>query len=230
MSVLPFTALLVLFLAIPANAQTESEQFWPEIAAYVKINQDTRLYFQVVGNRENFESTGVNFGASFDYYLKPLIHPKRFVFFQLDESRSRRLLFRAGYHYITSTSGSPEQRIVLEASPRFPLKSGVMVVNRNRADLRFIEDKFSWRYRNRLMIEREFAINSYSILPFARIEVYYDSNYEKWSTTAISGGCIFPIRKNAELELYYEHQNNTGKSPNTQVNAIGLKLDLYFRR
>ncbi|MCI0660455.1 MAG: DUF2490 domain-containing protein [Acidobacteria bacterium] len=230
MSALPFTALFVLLLALPAKAQTETEQFWPEIATYVKINQEMRLYFQVVGTRENFESTGVNFGASFDYYLKPLVNPKTFVVFQMDEARARRLLFRAGYHYITSTSSPTEQRIVLEATPRFPLKSGVRVVDRNRADLRFIQDEFSWRYRNRLTIEREFTINSYSLLPFVRAEVYYDSNYEKWSTTAISGGCVFPIQKNAELELFYEHKNNTGTSPNQQVNAIGLTLNLYFRR
>src|SRR5262245_41951875 len=128
MSVLPFTALFVLLLALPIKAQSEAEQeFWPELATYVNLNRDMRLYFQVVGTRENFESTGVNFGVSFDYYLKPLVHPKRFVFFQLDESRTRRLLLRAGFHYITSTSGSPERRIVLEATPRFPLKSGVMV-------------------------------------------------------------------------------------------------------
>jgi Protein of unknown function (DUF2490) len=228
MSILSAKALIVLFFALPANAQ--SREFWPEISTYVKINQDFRLYLQVVGTRENFESTGINLGASIDFYLKPLFKVKRFVFLPLDESRSRPLLLRAGYHYIHSTSNSPEQRIVLEATPRFPLKSGVVVSDRNRADLRFTDDKFSWRYRNRLTIEREISIFSRAFLPFARIEGYYDSNYEKWSTTAISGGFVFPVQNHAELEIYYEHQNKTGRSPNQQVNALGLTLNLYFRR
>jgi hypothetical protein len=221
-AVLPVTALFVLLFVLPAKAQSE-EQFWPEVGVYVKINQDMRLYFQAESKREDQQVIGLNLGASFDYYLKPFFNVKRFIFFQLDEARSRPLLLRAGYQYLPSTDGSTEQRIVLEATPRFPLKSGLMVIDRNRADLRFIDGKFSWRYRNRLTLEREFAIKSYFLLPFIRIEGYYDSNYEKWSTTATSIGC-------AELELYYEHQNQTGMSPNQQVNAFGLTLHLYFRK
>jgi len=221
------TALLVLFFALPANAQSE-EQFWPEIAVYIKVNQNMRLFFQAVGDRENSEHTGADLGASIDFYLKPLFRLQRFIVFQLDESRSRPLLLRAGYHYIPSVDSPTEQRIVLEATPRFPLKSGVVVSDRNRADLRFIEGEFSWRYRNRLTIEREFAINSYNFWSYLRLEGYYDSNYNKWSTTATSFGFIFPIWKPSELEIYYEHKNQTGTSPNQQVNAVGLTLNLYL--
>jgi|SRR5262245_10994962 len=220
------TALLVLFFALPANAQNE-EQFWPEIAVYIKVNQNMRLFFQAAGTRENFESIGVDLGASIDFYFKPLLKLKRFLVFQLDESRSRPLLLRAGYHYLPSADSPTEQRIVLEATPRYPLKLGIVVSDRNRADLRFIEDKFSWRYRNRLTIEREFAINSFSFLPYIRVEGFYDSNYEKWSTTATSAGFVVPIQKHLEIEIYYEHQNKTGTSPNQQVNAFGLTFKLY---
>jgi hypothetical protein len=41
-------------------------------------------------------------------------------------------------------------------------------------------------------------------------------------------GCLFPINKRTQLDLYYEHVNNTGPHPNRQVNATGLLLDLYF--
>jgi hypothetical protein len=44
---------------------------------------------------------------------------------------------------------------------------------------------------------------------------------------AFTGGAVFPIKKRAEIEPYYEHQNDTGKSPNRQVNAAGLSLSLY---
>jgi len=57
---------------------------------------------------------------------------------------------------------------------------------------------------------------------------FYESQYGKWSDTALYAGCIFPIRKRSELNLYYEHQNNTGKSPNQQINQLGLMLGLYF--
>jgi hypothetical protein len=45
-------------------------------------------------------------------------------------------------------------------------------------------------------------------------EVYFDSNYGKWSRTSETLGAAFPIRKHTEIEPYYEHQNETSKSPN----------------
>jgi hypothetical protein len=41
-------------------------------------------------------------------------------------------------------------------------------------------------------------------------------------------GIAFPIRKHTEIEPYYEHQNDTSKSPNRQINALGFALNLYF--
>jgi hypothetical protein len=34
--------------------------------------------------------------------------------------------------------------------------------------------------------------------------------------------------KHFQLDPYYEHENNTGKHPNQQVNAGGLVLNVYF--
>ena len=41
-------------------------------------------------------------------------------------------------------------------------------------------------------------------------------------------GAAFPIRQHTEIEIYYEHQNDTGKSPNRQVNALGIAVNLCF--
>ncbi len=57
---------------------------------------------------------------------------------------------------------------------------------------------------------------------------FYRSKYTKWSDTAIFAGCLFPIRRHFELDPYYEHQNNTGKAPNQQLNQLGLVLNVYF--
>ena len=38
----------------------------------------------------------------------------------------------------------------------------------------------------------------------------------------------FPLGKHFQLDPYYEHENNTGKKPNQQVNAAGLILNTYF--
>jgi len=41
-------------------------------------------------------------------------------------------------------------------------------------------------------------------------------------------GCSFPLGKHVEFNTYYEHDNNTGKTPNKQVNSAGLVLYLFF--
>jgi hypothetical protein len=111
------------------------------------------------------------------------------------------------------------------ATPRFPLKSKLVVSDRNRGELNFSKGELNWRYRNRLQLEREITIRSYHPVPYANVEAYYDSKLQKWSSVAIEAGCQFPIGKHTELDAYYEHQNNTGKAPNQQVNAAGLILN-----
>jgi hypothetical protein len=210
----------------PVAAQTF--QVWPEISTYVKLNSDVRLYFIATRTRENGQGSSGEIGPNVDFYLKPLLKLQRDTVFQLDKSKSRPLLLRLGYRYLPSTDEAPEHRGVMEATARYPLKSGFLVSDRNRADLRFISGEFSWRYRNRLTVERTVSIVSYHFSPYVRGEVYLDSNYEKWNRTAEILGAAFPIRQHTEIETYYEHQNDTGKAPNRQVNAFGLALNLYF--
>ncbi len=72
------------------------------------------------------------------------------------------------------------------------------------------------------------SIRSYHPIPYLSAEVYYQEQYQKWGTTELYAGCLFPIKKRYEFDLYYEHQNNTGKSPNSQLEGIGLKLNMFF--
>jgi hypothetical protein len=216
----------VLIFCVGTSAQTF--QFWPEVDTYVKVNDKVRFYFVASQTRENGTGTDGEIGPNIDFFLNPLFRLKRITVFQLDQSKSRPLMFRLGYRYLPSTTDASEHRIVMEATPRYPLIRGALVTDRNRADLRFIEGKFSWRYRNRLTVERTFTSGRVHFTPYARAEAYYDSNYNKFSRVAVDVGTIFPVGEHVELEGYYEHQNDTGKSPNRQVNALGAVLTLYF--
>jgi hypothetical protein len=220
------TVLLILCLSKPVSGQ--SEQFWPEVDFYKKLSSKVRLHFVAQQTRENNASTEIDVGADVDFFFKPLVKLERFAGLQVDESKSRPLLLRVGYHYLPSTDGANEQRVIVEATPRLPLAAGAIISDRNRVDLRVINNEFSWRYRNRLTVERNFSLGSFRFAPFVRSEVYYDHKYEKWNRTTVSGGLVVPFRKHFELEAYYEHQNDTSKSPNRQVNALGLTLNLYF--
>ena len=219
--------LIVLCLGSPAGAQ--STQFWPELGAFARLNDTMRFYFLATTVKEETNSTEGEFGPNLDFYHRPLRNPKSLGGLPLDASKHRLLLLRVGYRYLTSFTGNPdEHRAVLEATGRYPLRAGLLVSNRGRIDVRFIDAEYAWRFRNRLSVEKEITIGRVRMTPYARGEVYYDSRFAEWSRTEWIAGAAFPVRKRLELEGYFSYQHDTGGDVNRQVSAIGTVLNLYF--
>jgi Protein of unknown function (DUF2490) len=223
-----WVALLVLSFGTSALAQ--SNQVWPETSTFVRLTDQMRFYFLMTTVKEERTATEGEVGPNFDFYLKPLRKLNRWAGFRLDESKNRFLMVRVGYRYVFpyGGEGSDEHRGVVEATARCPLAHGVTVADRSRVDLRTIEGTFSWRYRNRLTVEKDFSIRRFKFTPYGRGEIYYDSRYSKVSRTALIAGSSFPITRHFELESYLEHQNDSGGSSNRTVNAVGMVANLYF--
>ena len=220
-------AALVIIGCLHGMAQTD--QLLPEIDTYVKLSSDLRVSFQAKETREGGDPTQAEIGPSLDFYLKPLIRLQDVTEFDLDDSKSRPLVFSVGYRYLPQANNAPAtNRMEPVVTFHFPMKGRFLLSDRNRADLDWKSGSFSWRYRNRFQIEKRLTIRSYHPAPYASVEFFYESQYSKWSDTAIYAGCLFPIGKHVEFNPYYEHQNNTGKSPNQQLNQLGLMLNLYF--
>jgi len=222
---------LAVALIVPAlglNASTQVDQLLPEIDAYYKPASDVRLSFQAKETREGGSPTQAEIGPSVQFYLKPLVKLKGITQFDLDDSKKRPLLLAIGYRYLPSPNTPAENRLEPVATFHFPLKAKLLLTDRNRADLDWQSGKFTWRYRNRIQLERRLTIHSYHPAPYASVEFFYESQYSKWSTTAIYAGCLFPIGKRFEFDPYYEHQNNTGKTPNQQIEQLGLTLRIFF--
>ncbi len=220
-------ALVVVSSEISAHAQIT--QVWPEISMFTRLNDRMRFYFLATTVKESQESTEGEFGPNFDFYLRPFRERKRLAGFRLDESKNRFLLLRVGYRYLHSFSGDPdEHRIVLEATARYPLTGGVLVSNRGRVDARLIDGEYSWRFRSRLSVEKEFSIGPIRMNPYVRGELFYDSRFDAWSRTEWIGGAAFPLNRRVELEGYFDYQHDTGDDHNRQVYAIGTVLNLYF--
>lgn len=206
----------------------QSVQSWPEIDTYLQINSNVRGSFFVAITRENAESSSGEMGPNIDFFFRPLVKLKRITVFELDQSKSRPVMLQMSYRYMPAVEGSTEHRAGVEATGRYPLVRGVLLSDRNRADLRYIDGVSSWRYRNRLTAERTFAIQGYHFSPYLRAEAFFDSRFSKWSRTALTVGATFPIGKHYELESYYEHQNDTANPPNRQVDGLGYVLSMYF--
>ena len=218
----------MLLLLAAACAAQEVNQFWPEIDTYIKINDNMRFLLVADQTRENRFGTQAEIGPNLDFYLKPLLKLKKIAGLQLDQSKSRPLMLRVGYRRLFSPGNPSENRVVLEATPRYPFLHGILVTDRNRADLRVIQGTFSWRYRNRLAIEKTFKIRRFGFTPYARAEAFYDSNFNKFSRTTEDLGSIFPVTRHLELESYFEHQNDTSKPQNRQINVQSVVVNLYF--
>jgi hypothetical protein len=194
-------ALLMLFCRTGSAESTQETEFLPEVDAYLKLNPYIRVSFLAKDTREGGDPTQASIGPSVDFYLKPLIKLKR----------------------ITA-------RVIVAVTSHLPIKADLLLTDRNRADLDWSNGTFTWRYRNKPSLQRTFAIGSYHLMPYASAEFYYESQYSKFSTTELYAGTILPVGRHLEFDPYYEHQNNTGKKPNKQVNALGLTLNLYFSR
>jgi hypothetical protein len=220
--------LLCLLSCLSARGQTSTTEFLPEIDTYFKLNSNVRFVFQVKDTREGGDPTQVEVGPSVEFYLKPLLKLKDVTLFDLDDSKPRPLVLAVGYRYVPSPGKATVNRLEPVVIFHIPMTARILISDRNRGDLDWSNGKFTWRYRNRLTIERRFTISNYHPAPYVSAEVFYESQYEKWSSTNLYAGCLLPVGKHVEFDPYYEHENNTGKRPNQQVNAAGLVLNLYF--
>jgi hypothetical protein len=209
---------------------TQEVQFLPEVDLYLKPNPNVRLSIQAKDTREGGEPSQAAIGPSVEFYVKPLIKLRDITQFDLDDAKKRTLVLTAGYRYLSSPTSPSTNRIPLAATSHVPLKADLLLTDRNRADLNWSNGAFNWRYRNMLSLERTLRVHSYHWIPYASAEVYYESQYGKWSTTELYAGSIFPMGKHFQLQSYYEHQNNTGKAPNKQVHGLGLALDIYLSK
>jgi hypothetical protein len=221
-------ALILLLRCSCLHAQTSTTEFLPEIDANFKLNPNVRFLFQAKETREGGDPTQAEMGPSVEFYLKPLLKLKNVTLFDLDDAKSRPLVLAVGYRVVPSPGKPTINRLEPVLTFHVPITARILVTDRNRADLDWSPGKFVWRYRNRLTAERSFTIKDYHPAPYVSAELFYESQYAKISSTNLYAGCLLPVNKHIEFDPYYEHENNTGKRPNQQVNAIGLILDLFF--
>jgi len=228
---------LVLFFLVglivpqPAKAQTTSNEFWPEIDVYVNLNPKFRLFLLATSSR-SVEDGEVFKAEAFEAQIGA----------HLDYIPNQNIVLRAGYRFGTSVgeTDSPytENRILTEQTLRKLLPGRLLLSDRNREDFRFINGDFSFRYRNRVTIEREFRFKHRNLTPYAAGEIYYDTRYSAWNRNRLTAGIQTSLRpgpilkmllpkRQIILDLYYTRQNDS-RSQTQHVNALGASLAFYF--
>ena len=226
-----------LFLVLPgtqaARAQdTTKKEFWPEVDVYITVKPKVRLFLSGTvsksvedGELRNAQGYESQIGVHVDYI------PNKHV------------ILRTGYRYGTSVGSNSEpfkeHRLLTEQTLRHLLPGDLLLSDRNREDFRFVNGDFSFRYRNRVTLEREFHLfKGRSITPYVSEEVFYDTRYNIWNRNRFTVGVQQslrhgPLRKmllpkrQVTLDLYYMRQNDS-RSEIQHVNALGAALAFYF--
>jgi hypothetical protein len=213
----------------PSSPAQDSSKFWPELDTYVKLSSRSRFFFiAALSSDQDTRQVQGQFGPNLDFYLRPFLRPR---LRDLDPAKGKLLTFRVGYRYLPALRGDgpTENRPIAELTARFKMPFALLLSDRNRSDFRFISGKpFSWRYRNRVSLERNFSIRNYRLTPFLRGELFFDSRFDKIAKNSFRIGSVFPITKRTEFELYYEDQRDSGTSPVFHVRGVGLTLSLFL--
>jgi hypothetical protein len=220
--------LLFTFLLRCAPTSAQTFQTLPEVDAYSTIQPNIRFNFQVKETREAGDPTQAEIGPGFDFYIKPLARLKGTSDLDPNKAKSHLVLWYVGFRYLPSPDKPHVERVELAGTAHYPFIAKILLSDRSRADLDWSQNRFTWRYRNRLTLERRVTIGSYHPAPYLSAEFFYQGQFQKWGTTALYAGCLFPIGKHIEFDPYYEHQNITTVKPNQQLNQFGLILNLYY--
>ena len=136
-------------------------------------------------------------------------------------------MFGAGYQYSeTIQSGPPshEDRMIVQLTPQYRPGAGFFLADRNRVEFRWVNGKYSTRYRNQLTVERSFQGPGVRFTPYAWGELFYDGQTHSWNENRYAFGVQLPFKRRFMLDNYYQRQNCTTCSPR-HLNVWGLTLN-----
>jgi hypothetical protein len=222
---------MLAILSVAAAAQDTPKEFWPEAQVYVHLNDKFRLraLATLTKGKESEKFREGTLEIDIDLGLKTVL--KRVLAPNPNTERGKYLTLRAGYIHVATlhdeANPSNEHRAILELTPRYPLPGAFLVTDRNRAEGRWINGTPSFRYRNRLRLERDFRIRSFRLTPYMTGELFYDTRYHKWNRNEYSFGTEVPIGRHAIIEFYYLRQN-TSQSSTPHLNGFGSVFQWHF--
>jgi hypothetical protein len=233
-----YSARIVLVLVLLAFASNTSGQdsdstaeFWPEINIFINLNEKSRIF--ILGTATKQENLGKyadgQSGVYFDFWAFPALRAR--LLGHADASRSKSLLLRTGYLLSRPKNNSgavTEHMLSSEATGRAHLPASILLSDRNRIDLRWLNGDFRKRYRNRLKLERTFHTERFEFTPYAHAEVFYDLNQSGWTRLRYAAGMEWSVTRRLVLEGYFVRQNDWGSVPQF-VDATGIVVQFYFR-
>lgn len=177
-------------------AQNSSIEFWPETDIWYRLNPSWRFSaFVPITKYNESDNRDLNVYLHVDYawgHTKHIIH--RRLVDQEKEQVMKTWMVRGGFmegRSLGENAGNYiEDMLFAEIHRRIPLQGYFLLSHRFRTDTRWLgeDNDFSYRFRYRLMLEKEYKFGKSSIVPYLNIEPFWDSRYSKVAKTRVIGG------------------------------------------
>ncbi len=204
---------MVIVLAGKATvAQTSySQEFWPEVDLHYRFNDRTEAIGIARSDRDRDSGTVYQAEGSV----------------VLDHRFTEWFSGRIGYRHGQATDGGnfEEDRLLMEQTFRVSLPARVSVDFRTREDFRWLNTGYSMRFRERIQVQRDTVIGTYTFQPYASTEIFFDTRYGQFARYRLIAGSTFPIRHYLSVEPYFAHQVDFA-SNSAIVDALGLILHI----
>jgi Protein of unknown function (DUF2490). len=209
----------------------DSSEFWPEVSGFVTLNPRSRIYLDAsYAKAKESDDQSLDLAAYVDISLKPILRKE--LRKTDDWQRSRYLWTRIGYDRIFEATDAAraevsEDRGIVALYAKAPLPAEFWLEGRVRADLRWIGDDYSTRYRFRVEATREFTVLDHTVVPYFNVEWFYDTRYDGWARTLYQLGPEVTLNKHFRFEVYIARQEDRLPSASS-TNAFGVVAKWYY--
>ena len=211
-------------------AQNSSLELWPETDIWYRINSSWRLSsFIPITKYNESESLDLNVYLHLDYAWG---HGQKLIKRRLVDQEKEQIMkvwmvrggFMEGWNLGNNSSNYAEDMLFAEIHRRTPIKGDVLLSHRFRADARWLgeENDYSYRFRYRFMVEKEFKTAKNSYVPYMNIEPYWDSRYSRFSKTRAIAGMTAMLSPKYAIEgnLTYQYDDTYSTQNLYALNVI----------
>lgn len=229
--------ILFLFFQSPFQSQAQvkspagaTQEVWPEVDAYYKLNQALRLMALGSATKTNTYYQDGALGLNLDFFmLHHLRHDGPDI--DMDSTRGYYQWFRLGVKYSpkdTLDQGSaPEYTLRTESNTRFYPGWKSMLTLRNRFDFVDKTGFVTVKYMPRLTWEKNFHTTYLTFDAFVYVEYYLYFNDAPSNRTSAAIGINLKVSNLIVIQPYYlyqfEHEPKVGA-----LNAIGFKFMFFM--
>jgi Protein of unknown function (DUF2490) len=209
---------------------TTAKEIWPQLSATYTF--PPRLGVKVYTEKHDGEDVSQSqwkVGALLSYRMKRILKRHRE---DIDEENEYNLVVAGGYEFIRTEQESGtkrEHRVFIQTTPKYMLPAGFLLQDRSRAEFRWTDGTYNFRYRNKLIAQRAFKVNNFRYTPYASGELFWDRNKQVWNQNHYAFGVQIPYKKLLMLDTYYLRQNCTTCNPDP-LSVFGVTLNFYFRK